>query len=85
MYGQPVGARRSKLVYIALRFSDHQMNVKKLIRYLTQRLDNGKSKGNGWNKNPIHNVNMNIFRTCLIRFFYLFAKSCKIRCKNRGG
>ena len=73
-----IRSRVNKIIYIANRFLNHQMDIKNPIGTFTNGTNDRKCKRNTRNKHSIHNIDVYIFRTCLIQQPDLFSQISKI-------
>jgi len=82
MEGNHVSAALYKVIQIAQRFADHQMNVKDTVKILADTFHNRSTKGNVWNEMSVHNIDVQPWSTSLLHFACFFSKICKISREN---
>ena len=82
MEGNHVGACFDKVVDIAQRFADHQMNIKHTVKILADTFHDRRTKGDVGDKMSVHDVDMQPWCTCLLHLLCLLAQLGKIRRKN---
>ena len=72
----------AKFLNIAVGTVYHKMHVKKHIRRLAQRLQNGNTYGNIGNEQPVHHVEVEIVGSSVFDIINILNEVGKICCQN---
>ena len=82
MKGNDVRSRLCKWLDMCLGMLNHEVHVKDRLGHLAQALHNAGSQGDVRHKRPIHHVDVDVLRTCLLHAAHIRAEVCKVRRKN---
>jgi hypothetical protein len=79
---QSIRARFLKGLKVALGLNYHQVHIEEGFRACLERLDNVRSKRNGWNECPVHNIHVKPISTRRDDIIHLLPKTRDIRGEN---
>ena len=79
MYRDNIRSASGKISHIADRLLHHEMYVKNDVRIFSQRGHHAHSKGDGWHKHAVHNIDMQILRSGLLYQIDLFSQLRAVR------
>src|SRR5690606_1511652 len=84
MERQRVSARLGKVLQVAVRLGDHQVNVERQVRHRADGLDDDRPHGNVRYKVPIHHIDMDEVSSGSFRGPDLIAEAREV-CRQYGG
>ena len=76
--GNDVSAGFGEVGNVLFRLDDHQVNIQRLLRHRTERLDDQWADGDVGHEAAVHDVDMDPVSAGLIHGFHLVAETCEI-------